>query len=263
MGEGSVGHSFLLAPNGKLRTPHVLWRGVDEVALVTGPGGAVIVATDLRRFKIRVDATIETEDRDVLTVIGPEAVGVLTRAGLVVSGDTWSSSDPLVGPVPFVHGGPDRFIAIGITRDDLVEAGATSVEADGFEALRIERGEPLVGRDVDDSTIPQEMGPVDHAVSFTKGCYLGQELVARIDSRGRVNRHLRGVVFPGDAPPVGATLVAGDVVVGEVTSVAASDALGAVVALATVRREVEPGDELDARWDGGHAAGGVRELPLG
>lgn len=262
---GTVAHSFLLAPNGKLRAPLVVWRGGEETGLITARGAGPLVAGDLARFKIRVDVSIEPESATTLTVVGERASEILAAAGAgVPAGDGWTSQPVVAGAAPFVLGGPPRYVTIGLGVDRLESAGAEPVDASHFEALRIERGEPLVGRDVDDSTIPQEMGPVDHAVSFTKGCYLGQELVARIDSRGHVNRHLRGVVLDrGVLPPRGAELVAADKVVGTLTSVSHSPRLGVGVGMALVRREVAPGDTVTVTWDGGATVAGVRELPLG
>ncbi|HEY7939929.1 MAG TPA: glycine cleavage T C-terminal barrel domain-containing protein, partial [Acidimicrobiales bacterium] len=109
---------------------------------------------------------------------------------------------------------------------------------------------------------------IDASVSFTKGCYTGQELVARIDSRGsQVPRPVRGLVFAGaDVPLSGATLHASAEPdakeVGHVTSAAWSSGLGAAVGLGIVGRAVEVGTEVVARWDGGEATARVEELPL-
>jgi aminomethyltransferase len=125
-----------------------------------------------------------------------------------------------------------------------------------------------MGAELTERTIPAETGLVERTVSFTKGCYTGQELVARIDSRGsRVPRHLRGVVVQGaDAPPVGAALFGeggqGERELGQLTSVALSPTLGGPVALAYVRREVEPPAEVVLRWDSGEAPARVEALPL-
>ncbi len=120
-----------------------------------------------------------------------------------------------------------------------------------------------MGVDVDERTIPQEAGVVEETVSFTKGCYLGQELVARIDSRGHVNRLLRGVVIETNVlPPEGAGLWMDDRQVGAITSVAESLTVRAPVGLALVRREVSPGDRVEVRWDQGTAPAMVSELPL-
>ncbi len=143
-----------------------------------------------------------------------------------------------------------------------VEAGATPAGLEAWEIARVEAGRPEWGLDIDDTTIPQEANFDElHAISYTKGCYVGQETVARLHFRGHVNKHLRGVVAAGlDAPPAGATLhdEAG-VQVGDVRSTVRSPRLGGV-ALAMVRREVQPGTALLARWlDGDAPDGGVRE----
>ncbi|MFQ5948828.1 MAG: YgfZ/GcvT domain-containing protein, partial [Acidimicrobiia bacterium] len=142
-------------------------------------------------------------------------------------------------------------------------AGARPAGSLAITAVRVEAGEPKMGVDVDERTIPQEAGLTDAAVAFDKGCFLGQELVARIDSRGRVNRHLRGIVIGESVlPPASAELVVEDKVVGTISSVAESLELRAPVALGLVRREVEPGDEVEVRWGGGSARAQVRRLPL-
>lgn len=258
MATGAAASSLLLAPNGKLRAPHVLWRGVDEVGLVAGPGAGEIVAGDLRRFKIRVDVVIEAETDPVLTLVGDEAAGVLNRLGIDVAGGWSRSADCVVGAVPYPRSETSRFVVIGRSVEELVDAGAKAWSPARFETLRISEGEPLVGVDVDDGTIPQEMGAVDAAVSFTKGCYLGQELVARIDSRGHVNRHLRSLVFDAATPTVGSDIRVGDDVVGRLSSVAAVEGGGAV-GLAMIRREVSAGDSVIVGSD----AAIVAEPPLG
>jgi len=126
-----------------------------------------------------------------------------------------------------------------------------------------------MGAELDEDTIPAEAGVVDATVSFTKGCYTGQELVARIDSRGgNVPRRLRGLIFDGvpfpevAAPPVGAVVRAGDKQVGSLTSVARSPELGVPVALAYVGRAVLPPAKVDVTWEGGSARARVESLPL-
>ena len=128
-----------------------------------------------------------------------------------------------------------------------------------MEAIRIVEGEAVSGLDLDDATIPQEAIDVSEAVDFDKGCYLGQELVARIDSRGRVNRRLAGLVFAGTAVPApGESLTYGGKEVGTITSAAWSDLLNAPVALSMVRREAEDGSTVTT--ESGHAI--VTPLPL-
>jgi folate-binding protein YgfZ len=146
-----------------------------------------------------------------------------------------------------------------------VDLAVPEVGLDAHEAVRVECGVPRMGRELTEATIPAEAGQwlIDGSVSFTKGCYTGQELVARIDSRGgNVPRHLRGVVVEGEVPPVGATVVVGDAEVGTLTSVVQSIALEAPVALAYVSRKVEPATGAEVTWDGGHAAARIESLPL-
>ncbi len=105
--------------------------------------------------------------------------------------------------------------------------------------FRIEAGEPLVGVDVTDATIPQETGLVGETISFEKGCFLGQELVARLDSRGgRVNHHLRILRFDGSAPETGKAVIKDGEQVGSMTSSAGEVGLG------LLRRGVEPGESV-------------------
>ena len=129
-------------------------------------------------------------------------------------------------------------------------AGALPAGLEAWEIARVEAGRPEWGLDMDDNTIPQEANFDElHAISYTKGCYVGQETVARVHFRGHVNRHLRGLRVPGiEPPPRGATLhdEAG-AVVGDVRSAVRSPSLGGI-ALGMVRREVEPGTALIARW---------------
>jgi folate-binding protein YgfZ len=133
-----------------------------------------------------------------------------------------------------------------------VQAGATPAGLDAWEIARAESGRPEWGLDIDDNTIPQEANFDElHAISYTKGCYVGQETVARVHFRGHVNRHLRGIRADGgvlDAPPAGATLhdEAG-LQVGDVRTSVRSPRLGGL-ALAMVRREVAMGTTLVARW---------------
>jgi folate-binding protein YgfZ len=260
---GQTARSLLLAPQGKLRAPHLLLRGEAEVGLLTDPGCGETIAEDLGRFKIRVDATIELDPSAVTTIVGPDAAAVVaTMTGAEPPASGWHrTGDVTTVVVPFARTRRPRIVVIGGDQralGDIKRAGRLAMDA-----VRIEAGEALMGVDVDERTIPQEAGLVDDAVDFTKGCYLGQELVARIDSRGRVNRHLRGIrVETTVLPPVGSEVVAGDAIVGSITSVAESLDLRAPVGLALVRREVEPGTAVELRWDGGAAAAIMAELPM-
>jgi tRNA-modifying protein YgfZ len=142
--------------------------------------------------------------------------------------------------------------------------GATPAGLGAWEIARVEAGRPEWGVDIDDSTIPQEANFDElDAISYTKGCYIGQEVVARVHFRGHVNRHLRGLrAASTDAPPTGAQLIddSGNHV-GDVRSSVASPRLGGI-ALAMIRREVTPGMSLNAKWESGERRADVTLLPF-
>jgi folate-binding protein YgfZ len=145
----------------------------------------------------------------------------------------------------------------------LVSAGAEAGGSEAFDIARIEAGRPEWGLDMDESTLAQEANMEElHAISYTKGCYTGQETVARVHFRGHVNRMIRGLRFDGVAPTPGCELVDDTGKrLGDVRSVGLSPRLGGV-ALAMVRREVEPGIHLRARWPEGETTVRVETLPL-
>lgn len=138
------------------------------------------------------------------------------------------------------------------------QAGAVPVGMQALEVLRVEAGIPWCDRDMDESTLAPEVG-LDDAISFTKGCYIGQEVVERVAARGQVQRKLVGIEIDGDRlPPPGAKLVRDGDEVGAVTSAVLSPAKHGVIALAFVRRSA---------WDAGtsvevEGAGGARVVPL-
>ena len=212
------------------------------------------------------DVTSETVD---VGVFGP-------RAGRIVASSTGADENELAALAPYSHlqvdvGGSGAMVvrvaeidAEGyeiiaplavekLLREKLLSAGSIPGSAKTWDIARIEVGRPEWGIDMNDSTIPQEANfDALGALSYTKGCYTGQETVARVHFRGHVNRFLRRLHFVGAAvPPMNAELVDdGGNVVGDVRSVAISPRHGGV-ALAMVRREVAPGTTLHARWDGG------------
>jgi folate-binding protein YgfZ len=142
--------------------------------------------------------------------------------------------------------------------------GATPAGLAAWEIARVEAGRPEWGIDIDDTTIPQEANFDElEAISYTKGCYIGQEVVARVHFRGHVNRHLRGIRAAGtEAPPTGAQLIddAGNHV-GDVRSSVSSPRLGGI-AIGMVRREIVPGVSLNAKWETGEQRVDVTLLPF-
>lgn len=242
---GTVRRSFLLGPRGKITA--LLWvlRDTERVGLVTDAGYGQVVADTLSRYRIRVKVEVEPETRPLTTVVGPESPAL----------EGWVDSDGvLTAPLPLA----------GNTRSlTTAEPNLRPVGEIAWTAVRVEAGEPVMGVDVDEGTIPQETGLVPEAVDFTKGCFLGQELVARIDSRGHVNQRLMGVIVTTNViPPSGAEIVAEDKTVGKLTSPAESLTLRSPVGLALIRREVEAGAAVTVRWDGGEATAAVADLPL-
>jgi folate-binding protein YgfZ len=144
--------------------------------------------------------------------------------------------------------------------DALVAAGATPVGTDAMEMWRIAEGLPLYGRDIREKELPQETAQ-DRALNFTKGCYVGQEIVERIRSRGAVHRTLTGFRFAGDAPAVGTKVIKDGREVGEITSITKLPLASGPIAigLGYVRREAgAPGTKLDA----GGAEATVATLPF-
>jgi folate-binding protein YgfZ len=238
--------SFLLQPQGKVDALlRVSRRGDDEFVLDTDGGWGDRVLERLNRYKLRVKADLERAAWECLAVRGPKAHQV---------------ADGVDADWPGLPG-----------VDQLGEAGSVSApegvrvcELEAYEAVRIEAGVPVMGRELDENTIPAEAGVVDRAVSFTKGCFTGQELVARIDSRGgNVPRNLRGVVIGTNVvPPAGATVEADGKDVGALTSVSESLERRAPVALAYVRRAVEAPADVTVSWDGGSVPARVEALPL-
>ncbi|MEN3282904.1 MAG: hypothetical protein V7607_4044 [Solirubrobacteraceae bacterium] len=134
--------------------------------------------------------------------------------------------------------------------------GVPEVHEAAAEVVRVEAGRPRYGIDLDEGTIPQEAGLNDRAVSFTKGCYVGQETVARLHYRGKPNRHLRGLRLSEALPP-GTPLALGEREVGTLRSSVISPRHGPI-GLALIRRAASPGDELVA----GEATATVVELPF-
>ena len=253
MAPGEAARSFLLAPRGKLEA--LLWvlRAEDRVGVVASAAQLDETLSSLARWRLRVKVDLAPDPREVYDVWGP---GGLDAAG------GWREEGGVLAAE--LRRAPVRLcLAAGLDRGGLEERGLRPIGRSAAEALRIESGEPRMGVDVDSKTIPQETGLVPEAVSFTKGCYLGQELVARIDSRGRVNRNLRGVrMLEAVTPPAGSRAVHDGKTVGTLTSAAESPGLQAPVALALIRREAPPGTPVTVSWEGGEARAVIEQLPM-
>jgi folate-binding protein YgfZ len=222
---GEVAWTFVLQPQGKVDGWARITRlGHEEFRLDTDAGAGEALLARLLRFKLRTDATIEmAADVPVLAVRGAdEPAGVVAGWPGIEGADVFlgDGDSPVAGTAP---------------------EGAVELAADGYRALRIRHGVPAMGAELTEDTIPAEAGQwvIDASVSFTKGCFTGQELVARIDSRGgNVPRHLRGVQLAGPPPEPGTALSIDGKDVGTITSSAPDGEAGAV-ALAFVHRSIE------------------------
>lgn len=234
---GSSAWSFVLQPQGKVDAWFRVTRtGDDSVVLDVDGGFGGALMSRLERFKLRTKADFEPLRWRCIAVRGRP---LAQRAG--------TDSSSLV--VEALWPGVDGFDLLG--DDPQPPADVRPGTIDELEALRIECGIPAMGQELTERTIPAEAGVVDRSVSFTKGCYTGQELVARIDSRGgNVPRRLRGLILDGrDLPASGTSVTVGGEDAGTVTSAAWSSRLGAVVALAYVKRNFDPpvGADVDGR----------------
>ena len=219
----------------------------------------------IRRFKVGFEVELHkrTLERGLLSLIGPAAPSIAGAPQLPAGehANVPLQLDDIRALAVRTAEGVDLICDAAETERlaaALLDRGAAGVSAEAAECLRIERGRPRYGIDMDESTIPQEAGLNERAVSFTKGCYVGQETVARLFHRGKPNRHLRGLRLTAPASS-GDELTLGDRVVGHLGSVAVSPSLGPI-ALALVRREAEPGSVVGVGSEGITAE--VAELPF-
>jgi folate-binding protein YgfZ len=221
---GTSAFTFLLEPQGKVSAWGRITRIADDAIIFdVDRGFAEATMARLSKFKLRTKADIEQLDWPGFAVRGEAWKN--TSGDLVVAAFDWPGFE-----------GVDLFGGDGDAPD-----GATLGDHADYERLRIEAGLPVMGHELDANTIPAEAGNViiDKSVSFTKGCYTGQELVARVDSRGNnTPRRLRLVRVVDGVPAEGSELLVDDKVVGKLTSVAASGS--GAVALAYVQRAVTP-----------------------
>ena len=232
---GSGCYATILTHKGKLRTDLRILRGDDWLWLDTEAIGHAVIRHTLETYSLGRDVRFEdlTESRSLLSLIGPAARERLDAA-----------------PPPEEHGFVEGEYGLYVSTDagiDVIgepglELGVEPVSEDAAECLRIESGRPRLGFDMGSETIPQEAGLNDRAVSFTKGCYVGQETVARLHYKGKPNRHLRGLRLTEETER-GTEILLGDKVVGRIGSICVSPRHGPI-ALALVRREAGPGDTV-------------------
>jgi folate-binding protein YgfZ len=230
----------------------------------TEPEALAAARRHLDMYKIGREVTLEdvSEQYSILSLIGPRSVELASSPALPEH-----ASEPVsIEGVECLAVGT----ALGIDliapaadserlRRALAAAGAPQVDPAAAEIVRIEAGTPRFGSEMDTATMPAEAGIVATAVNFEKGCYIGQETVARLHYKGKPNRHLRGLRLSALAGP-GAVLKLGEKEVGKLGGSCISPLHGPL-ALAIVRREAEPGAELLVGEDGVTAR--VVDLPFG
>jgi tRNA-modifying protein YgfZ len=260
---------------GDLRVLAVGEQGADaplELLLDTERMALQALFDMIRRFKVgyELELSKRTLESNLFSLVGPGADSILERA---------VAEEPSLPDTEYAHrstriaGLTVRLIRTAqpagvdvlcdaadgdAVQGALIEAGAQPVSEAAGEIVRVEHGRPRYGIDLDDTVIPQEAGLNERAVSFTKGCYVGQETVARLHYRGKPNRHLRGLRLSGPAAS-GAELRLGERTVGHVSSAVISPELGPI-ALALVRREAEPGEFVSVGEHGVTAE--IAELPF-
>lgn len=226
---GDSAWSLVLAPQGKVESWFRLTRlGENEFLVDLDAGFAETLVARLERFKLRVDATFE-----IL-----EAWRMLSIRGSSGGSDGLDAvRAELRAPVAW-----PGFEGVDLLGPEVSPPAGVKASTTAMEVARIRAGWPAMGRELTERTIPAEIaGLVESSVSFTKGCYTGQELVARIDSRGgNVPRPVRLLEIRGDGVSPGAGITVDGRAVGEITSAAADPAASRTVALGPVHRRVEP-----------------------
>jgi tRNA-modifying protein YgfZ len=268
LGTGDGCEAFVTNVQGKVLAHIFVYASADSLWVVSVPGSAESLISHLSRYQISEDVSFAdlTAEFDTLAVVGPQAPDIVSlefpQAANLASPRmvdmTFEDTNIQIRRNDFLRLPclvlvvPKR--ATHRLKSVLRGAGVRPAGEPAFEALRIEAGFPRYGVDITDSNLAQEVGRTSRAISFAKGCYLGQEPIARIDALGHVNQQLRGIrMLSGPLPPAGSEVVLiGDEPrpIGRVTSSAISYADDRPVALAYIRRGFElPGQAVGVRID--------------
>ncbi len=262
---GDGQYAALLDRKGHMQADmRVLRPGAEEIWVDTEAVALPAVLRHLTMYSIGRDVEVgdRSEERTILSLIGPRSVEIAGTAPLPENACEATAVAGVECLAAGTRDGVDLIVAVADVerlRGALLEGGAIEVSPEAVEIIRIESGVPRFGAEMGIETMPAEAGIVERAVSFTKGCYIGQETVARLHYKGRPNRHLRGLRLSAAAAP-GAALRLGEKEVGKLGGSAVSPTLGPI-GLAILRREAEPGSELAVGEDGVTAR--VIDLPFG
>ena len=281
--EGDGMYAAILTVKGRMLSDMRVYRETESILLDLEPGLNKKVGEILTRYRLSYKATIDdvTDTVGLLSVHGPLSRGlVIAAAGSEnIPVNEFGHTSPAIGGrdvkvVKLNRTGSDGY-DIYAPAESLPDVwnvlmekgkahGIVPVGRAALETLRIEAGIPVYGTDMDEDTIPIEAG-IWNALSFEKGCYVGQEVVARIKWRGHVNRHLSGLVLhDGMIPLKGSEIFSGGKKIGYVTSAVESPALGKPIALGYVRREfIEPDTQVAIKFpDGTFTEARVSSLPF-
>jgi aminomethyltransferase len=243
MTPGTGCYAFLLNPQGRIQADLCVFCFDDHFLLDTEPEVREKVHLHIKRYIIADLVELEdvTAGTAAIGLEGPGAMAILTALGAPVPGTDYAHAawgDATVAAVT-ATGQPGVRIfcpaekAVAMAHQ-LEAEGAVAASLEDVRLVRIENGKPRYGEDIRETSLPQETQQM-HAVSFTKGCYIGQEIVERIRAQGRVNKKLTRVVIPGAEVPAPGTKTSIDGADAEVTSAVLSPASGDIVALAYVR----------------------------
>jgi folate-binding protein YgfZ len=261
---GAGCYAAFLTPKGKMLGDVRILNAGDELLLDTERIALQALFNMIRRFSLgyQVELHKRTLERGVLSLIGPGVAEIAGAGGL--GDDEHAHILTSIGGVEVRAIRTDVGIDLlcdsaegDVLRERLLDAGAVPVGEQAVECLRVEHGRPRYGIDLDDTVIPQEGGLNERAVSFTKGCYVGQETVARLYYRGKPNRRLMGLRLSQTAA-AGDELSFEGRIVGRLSSVAPSPRFGPI-GLALVRREAPPGSTVAV---GDAVTAEVSELPF-
>ncbi len=255
LADGEGRYAAFLTHKGKMLGDLRILRTSSELLLDTERVALQALFDMIRRFKVGYDVELHKRTREcaLLSLIGPKARETVAAALPAGAGAPPPATEhahtaaSIAGhPVRLISTAHPQGIDVLCPADAreavsaaLIAAGATPVGEAAAEALRVEQGVPRYGIDLDETVIPQEAGLNERAVSFTKGCYVGQETVARLYYRGKPNRILRGMLLSEPATP-GEEIHLGERLAGRLSSVALSPTHGPI-ALALLRREADPG----------------------
>jgi folate-binding protein YgfZ len=244
MTPGSGCYAFLLSPQGRIQADLNLFCFEDHFLIDTEPELREKVLQHIKRYIIadQVELADVTSQTAGIALEGPAVPGILAQLGAPFPATAFvhQSWDGLTVAAVTLTGQPGiRLYCPAVQEPSLVrqfeEAGAVPATPEDLRALRIENGLPRYGEEIRDTSLPQETGQM-HAVSFNKGCYLGQEIVERIRAQGRVNKKLTRVELEGTETPEPGTKTTLEGAEAEVMSAIVSPESGKVIALAYVRQ---------------------------